>query len=323
MKEMKIKLITLSLFCSLIVNACSIGNDKTMENIDNRTEKILVINKYLSTMIEINKGDNVEEIIEERGKNIISSTLNEMFVDKNVVYSITDNENQILRLLCILDEEITKYDFERNYDYDKDYEEHLSIKAREKLRINVFQLAYGFEKHEEESKKTYMELYKKKLLSTDLSEKDIFDYTLIRTYFSFWDTSKTGWSEEYDRFLENLLDAQNKSYLKKFIGYMSYNHLNPLDGQKVPGDVEILLDIPPHDTKTILLPEWYTDISVRKIPKLGHLKMIITEEKNMLNYTIYNEDNDSNLYRMIIPSNNFELKKTTEMSLKRKKNEVK
>ena len=340
MKKKKKQIITAMLFCSLVIHACKA--EKIKKNIyeppKTRTEKILVINKYLSTMVEIEKSNTIKNSIDKikesnfeldkKGQNIILEARNEMYIDKDCLYSIWEGENQILRLLSILAESITR-DVPFPYNYELSVNGNTSIYG-----INAYQLALGFKLQEQESLDLYMDIYLRKLEKKVITVEDILDINLILSVISEWEKISYEKYTSYEEKMKSLLDQKEQGYLKPLINKGTYIHYNPLNGKKTYPDYFTLVipAIYEKEYSFIFPKEW--DVSFkREYNKYANpwIHPNKKEEDGLIIYTLNFEDfyykelekyyKDGVLPRNIFVEINIEsaLKKEDSLKLEKKK----
>lgn len=248
------------------------------------------------------------EDLKEFGKYVISKSVNEMLADEIVSYSIEKGDNQIIRLLSILDHKNTIYDFD-SLSYDKI----LYLYFKEEFDIDIYKLAVGFENHDKNSLSIYMNKYFDKIKTREVVIEDIYDFNMIYNYFSTWGN----FDNSYLTKINEILVIQEKEHLSQFIGTKGavYEHYNPLTGFKnVCQEIEILTYIPFGGEKKFYFSKEFKNIIFSEISNTLYYddNISIYEENDIIEYTIKHDPSFGCILRATIPTNNInkELSKT-------------
>ncbi len=264
-----------AIFCTIILTA--IKNPITLSDINDT--------KRIETNFDENDTNYLQN--EDNSKHvekfIIKNAVNKMLTDETISYSIESGDNQIIRLLSILNSENTKYNFNENNPFS--YDEKLYLYFKIEYDIDIYKLAVGFEKQDINSLSIYMNKYFNKLKNSDVTIEDIYDFNMIYNYFSSWHN----FDSKYLNMIEEIVTIQDKEYLKQFIKAdgVIYEHYNPITGFKsVPPEITISKSI--YKEQKFYFPKEYKNITFTNINDLLYFdENISTCEKNdIIEYTI-------------------------------------
>ena len=306
----------LALFCTVAIlgtsekvsvsDICLNKEDTKKIILDFEEDSLSYNNDKRSTSFQDNK------YTKEFGKLVIDRSVNKMLSDDIVNCSIEKGDNQIIRLLSILDSKNTMYDFDSMFNV-LSYDERLYLYFSEEFGIDIYKLAVDFEKHDKNSLSIYMNKYLDKLKTREVIMEDIYDFNMIYKYFSTWEDFDSTYLDKFDK----ILTIQEKEYLNQFIGAEGavYEHYNPFTGfRSVPQEIDILTYIPFGGEKKLYFPKEFKNIEFSEISNTLYYddNISMCEKDDIVEYTVKHDPSFGCILRTTISTYNInkELVKT-------------
>ncbi len=244
------------------------------------------------------------ENLKEVGKFVINRSVNKIISDEIVSSSTENGDNQIIRLLSILNSENTKCDFYNTID-SISYDEKLYLNFSEEFDIDIYKLALGFENHDKNSLSIYMNKYLNKIKTKEVAIEDIYDFNMIYSYFSTWEEFDNSYMIKFNE----ILIEQEKEYLNQFIAAKGavYVHYNPFTGFKsVPKEIEVLTYIPFGGEQKLCFPKEFKNVMFSEISNTLYYddNINICERGKIVEYTVKHDPSFGCILKATIPTYN-------------------